>query len=579
MQRHLRSFAVCFALLLIAAALVTPALGQVTEGFENGIPASWTVSPPPGLSGTAVSGSGLSPTEGLHYGWISTGCTGGTSCPTVATTPAPYYSSALYQGPGTNGLPVAQGLGTPTVETTLTSPSFVFPNSGTISFDVNFITTDGTYDFADYALVTLIPVAGTDASTATLFVANTTCDICAAVPPVGLTNGAGILSPTTASFTGASVTFGSTTYGGAPKYGGGLGGPSAWIHVSHPVSAGSYQLQFLVAHVGDTNYPSALAIDNLQTPESQTQTLEPGVTAIYPAGQDNSKWTPLNNLGGEQLTVTAVPVPQSAFVTPAGFTGETCVPYKDFTEATGVPTCVEFQADCAQGTASTNDCSTFIYQVMTNYDLPSGLNEIGAIGGPDFLAFHGQSCPPSPDAPAQSIFLDYTVNRFDPKTAGGGAGITCFVATYTPGAPLITGTGSTFSAFEGFELFVSNTKINPVYQGLPVILVWDFNTNLGVPVPNLHLCNNPPSGTGCTTPWVNLRLIKVPNSSCPSGFPPTGPLPSFFNLGLRKGDEVGEYVFVWDTKAPKNLKSCQVSVVLTFDSGLIVAPAKFQYKF
>src|ERR1035437_814918 len=66
MKRHLRNFAACFALLLMAAVLVTPALGQVTEGFENGIPASWTFSGPAGLDGTADSSSGITPTEGSY---------------------------------------------------------------------------------------------------------------------------------------------------------------------------------------------------------------------------------------------------------------------------------------------------------------------------------------------------------------------------------------------------------------------------------------------------------------------------------------------------------------------------------
>ena len=66
MKRHLRNFAACFALLLMAAVLVTPALGQVTEGFENGIPASWTFSGPASLDGTAQASSGITPTEGSY---------------------------------------------------------------------------------------------------------------------------------------------------------------------------------------------------------------------------------------------------------------------------------------------------------------------------------------------------------------------------------------------------------------------------------------------------------------------------------------------------------------------------------
>lgn len=310
------------------------------------------------------------------------------------------------------------------------------------------------------------------------------------------------------------------------------------------------------------------------TTVSQTKTLgPPGTTTTFTFNTDSWKVTGVNNSGGEVLTVEAVLVPKSLFPILTKFPHETCVPYGDYSAALGQDTCVEFHMECA----NQPDCTTgFTYLVATGYDLPASLS-LG-IGGPDFLVRHGGSCPlfPTDNDNVESIFLSYTADVKDPTTRGGSGTPSCFVATYnTLASPITSGT---FSAFEGFELFVSNTQINPVFQGLPVILVWDLNTNLGVPVPNLHLCNNT-SGTNCTAPWVNLRLIKVPNSTCPTGFPPTGPLPSFFNLGLRRGDEVGEWVFVWDTKAPKNLKSCQVSVVLTFDTGLVVAPAKFQYKF
>jgi hypothetical protein len=571
MQRHFRSFVVCFALSLMAAALVTSALGQATEGFENGIPASWSVSPPTTLAGTADSTSGLNPTEGTHYGWISTGCIPVTSCPAVATTPASYSSSGVQ----VTGSPV---LGTPTVETTLTSPIFVLSNSGTISFDVNFITTDGTNGFADYAVVTLIP-QGIDTSPVTLFVANTTCSECTAVPPVGLMGGAATLTPPTASFTGATVTFGSTTYGNVPKFGGGPGGPSAWIHVSYPVSAASYQLRFLVAHVGDTSYPSALAIDNVQTPlESQTQTLEPGVTAVYPAGNDNSKWTPSNNQGGELLTVTAVPILRSVFdaTPPTSFPGESCVPYADFSAANGgQDTCVEFQAVCAQGTASSNDCETFLYQLTTNYDLPP---DQSAIGGPDFLVLHGATCPQT-SLLNQSIFLEYGVSRTDPHTTAGGGGISCFVATFRPNAPPITGPPGTTvskSQFVGWESPVVDNQLNMVKAGSTRPLKFQWFDPPGSPNPNLTWCPNT-AGTGCTAPWVNLQYFfvlcpaqsgTVANTATDISSPGNS---GFQNLGG------GNYQMNWQTQKP--WKGSCANVEATFSNGLVVIPANPGFQF
>jgi hypothetical protein len=253
---------VCLGLLFAA-----PASAQ--QGFEGPFPPSgWTFSGPTLLGGVAGSASRIIPTEGLQYGWISTGCVtaSGTGCPDVATTPDPGYAAlGLTPTPDT-------GMGTPTVETFLTSPTFALASTTQISFDVNFITTDGTNAFADFALVQLVPSDGTPID---LFVANTTCATCTAVPPVDLSAGAGTMSPATASFSGATVMFGATTYGNVVKFGGGNGGPTGWIHVTYLAPAGTYTLQFLVSHVGDTNFPSALAIDDVITSNTFTTPQQP----------------------------------------------------------------------------------------------------------------------------------------------------------------------------------------------------------------------------------------------------------------------------------------------------------------
>ncbi|GAC1434433.1 MAG: hypothetical protein NVS1B11_36540 [Terriglobales bacterium] len=262
---------VTFLYLLLFVLLPTNAFCQFPEGFESGIPPTWTFSGPVGLDGTAQASSGITPTQGSSYGWISNGClaAAGTSCPTVSAVASPGYVAL--------GLGAGSGLGSPTTEVTLTSPSFSLPSPGVISFDVNFITTDGTNSFADFALAQLVPSATTPIN---LFVANTTCDVCAAVPPVYLNPGVATLSPSQAFFAGTTVNFGATTYGNVAKFGGGLGGPTGWIHVTYSATAGNYQLQFLVSHVGDTSYPSALAIDNVQvqTTQTVTQALQPTTT-------------------------------------------------------------------------------------------------------------------------------------------------------------------------------------------------------------------------------------------------------------------------------------------------------------
>jgi hypothetical protein len=190
--------------------------------------------------------------------------------------------------------------------------------------------------------------------------------------------------------------FGATTYGNVPKFGGGLGGPTGWIRVTYLAPAGTYTLQFSVSHVGDTNYPSALAIDNIAATQTQTAILGgPGTTTTLTFNTDTYKITGANNPTGAQLTVTAFLIPASSF--PAGFLpsfpGERCIPYGDYSAAAGVDTCVQFQTKCQNSTTDTTACN-FFYQLATSFDLPADLS--GGIGGVDFLVAHGQNCPLTP---------------------------------------------------------------------------------------------------------------------------------------------------------------------------------------
>ena len=152
------------------------------------------------------------------------------------------------------------------------------------------------------------------------------------------------------------------------------------------------------------------------------------------------------------------------------------------------------------------------------------------------------------------------------------------------------GPGVTVSTFFGFEFPVSNTKVNPILQPIPVLLNWDLHDNAGNPVTTLRLCPNT-SGSGCTAPWVNLSLtaLSAPASTlanCNAIAAASSPLPSVPNL-LAKGHPPlglvnfgkGEYSFLWNTASNLKLKGCQVRVVLQFDNGGFQAPAVFQYAF
>jgi hypothetical protein len=243
-----------------------------------------------------------------------------------------------------------------------------------------------------------------------------------------------------------------------------------------------------------------------QNAQTQTVTLgPPGTPTTLTFNTDTYKITGQNNQGGEQLTVTAFLVPKSSFPSLNGFSNETCVPYRDYSMAAGVDTCVEFQATCV--TASGGACN-FIYQLAISYDLPA---DLPAIGGPDFLVAHGQPCPLTTDSTVQSIFLSYTVDRHDPTTKGGSRGPSCFVTTYTPTAtPITTGGVSVNGYFVGFQ---------PPIQNPPVVNPWEEFGREFIPIPLIWqefatdntLVKNPRFFSFCSpgTPLANCPANSV----------------------------------------------------------------------
>jgi hypothetical protein len=342
-------------------------------------------------------------------------------------------------------------------------------------------------------------------------------------------------------------------------------------------------VNFIVPIVKDTS--TWFAIEGTPTSFgqiSQTQTIEPGVTTVYPIGKDNYKITPFNNQGGERLTITAFLVPKASFVPPNGFSTESCIPYADFS---GVQdTCVEIQQTC-QESATSNDCNTFLYQMMTNYDLPTDLS---AIGGPDFLYFQNQSCPTNAASTAQSVFLSYNVNRFDPVTRGGSNPTNgCFIATYTVGATPITSGGT--STFVGFQSPVSNTALNIVKAGSAVPLKWVQLDTQGNPVTNLSLCTALSPASVCTAPagasapWLFVQAYAVPGSLCAAGLTvgtDTLSTTAAGGSGLQNLSTTlpGLYQYNWKTPSGTPKGTC-AEITFTYSSGaFLVTPPEFQFK-
>jgi hypothetical protein len=376
------------------------------------------------------------------------------------------------------------------------------------------------------------------------------------IEPICATPDTGFLTVTnngTSSFTGTITLSGnSPTAGGQFCAPGGLASDS-FTGTLNPGDSRTFGLAPDSSNCGGYNAP-------------QTQTMIAGGTAIFPVGTDDFELAGVDNTGGEKITLLPIPVLElttnpgsnasNTFNPGAVFSTFSCAPYGDFSE-TGNDECAEFQLTCAGAT----DCEQFLYKATTHYSFPS---DFPGLGGPGFLKASGKSCPSS--LFDKNIFSAYSQ---DTTHDGGGDGLSCFVAAFTPGAPVVASAVS----FEGFEFPVSDTRLNPIIAGWPVPLSFDYD------VPNLAVCNNA-LGTGCVAPWVYPSSIQV---ACPNGSPvPPNPSPisvsKLLNFGpAGKGEEnLTEYFFFWNT-VPHS-KGC-TSVVLTFDTGLSEVPAKFKYIF
>lgn len=303
---------------------------------------------------------------------------------------------------------------------------------------------------------------------------------------------------------------------------------------------------------------------------SQTQTLTAGATAKFPVGTDDYELAALDNAGGEQITMLPIPVLQlstepgsngsNTFNPGTNFPAFSCAPYGDFNESVSNPECVEFQVTCA----GASDCEQFLYTATTHYSFPTGFP---GIGGPGFLKASGQSCPTS--LFNENILRFYTQ---DTTHSGGGGGLSCFVAAYTPGDQIV----ASFTSFVGFEPPVSDTQINVIHAPQAVPLSWQQLIAPNVPLTNLSFCSTPnPAAGQCTAPWVNLGTIPV---TCPGGPPVHSETETTISAAGGSGLQNfgnGNYQFNW--KTTKGSTGC-VTVVATFDSGLTVYPATFEYK-
>jgi hypothetical protein len=365
----------------------------------------------------------------------------------------------------------------------------------------------------------------------------------------------------TSSFTGTITLSGTSPIGGPPYCAAAGAASDTW---TNGLAVGSsVTLALGTPNAGNPSNSDSSNCGGFNAP--QTQTLTPGGTAIFPVGTDDYELAALDNAGGEQISLLPIPVLQlssepgsntfNTFNPGALFPTFSCAPYGDFNQAAANPECVEFQLTCS----GASDCEQFLYTATTHYSFPAGFP---GIGGPGFLIASGQSCPSS--LFDQNIFRFYTQ---DTTHSGGGGGLSCFVAAFTPGDQIV----SSFTSFVGFQSPISDTQINIINAGKAVPLVWQLFLAPNTPNTGLTFCSNR-SGTNCTAPWVNLGTLPV---TCPGGSRVhSETITAAGNSGLQNFGN-GSYQFNWQTV--KGSTGC-VIVVATFDSGLVVYPATFQYK-
>ena len=270
-----------------------------------------------------------------------------------------------------------------------------------------------------------------------------------------------------------------------------------------------------------------------------------GQTTTFNFGAFKFTSTPENTISpqGDNLTVTAVPIPAGSAVTfglPSPTKNGTCIDYDN----TG-GTCWEFDVLCTGP-----DCSgSYDAEFATSYD------HAAAIIRPGFLKKHTDpsACPAFMfDTNQIDGFLQ---NRIDPttKAKSGGTG-SCWLATQNT-----DGIADSISNFIGFKEPVQNSAINVIKGGQSVPLGFQVTDSQGQPLSNLSLCTT----TTCPTPSITIKFgfIAPTCSSVDSDVSDiSGDLADTAgNSGLQNQGN-GNYQYVWKTPKVKGCYFARVSL-------------------
>ncbi|MDP1644317.1 MAG: NF038132 family protein [Thiobacillus sp.] len=219
---------------LFSASLFSISGAASATAFDSGIPAGWVCT---GNCGTlGANGDITSSPEGGNYAYIST-------------------SGA----PSNTGL----GLGGETNGSLLVSNLFSATNGDDLEFYFNYVTSDGTTSFIEYAWARLL---NEDSSQAALLFTARTNPNGTTVPGFGLPPIAATITPAVVNVT-AGATNWSPLGGSSGACYGGLGagcGNTGWVQSLYTILVdGNYYLEFGVTNWGDTALDTGMAIDGI----------------------------------------------------------------------------------------------------------------------------------------------------------------------------------------------------------------------------------------------------------------------------------------------------------------------------
>lgn len=241
----------------LAVALAATAAGAASaQTFNFGIPANWTCVGTCGAS-PADGVVTLAPGGGSQYGWVSTA----NGSEDVA------LPGVGGQGQGTNG-------------SVLRSNAFTTDAGAALSFDFNYVTSDGA-GYSDYAWARLVNADNSQA--ALLFTARTVVDG-NVVPGFGMPAPEATLSLGSVNIVAGAPQWSplQTSSGSCFDVGCGYTG---WINSHYAIAtAGTYRLEFGVTNWDDRAFESGLAFDGVTVGGVPLPVPEPGTYAMLLAG-------------------------------------------------------------------------------------------------------------------------------------------------------------------------------------------------------------------------------------------------------------------------------------------------------